>query len=236
MLVGPAGTGKTHAAQQVAEALEIPFEFTGAIDSKYALSGFIDAQGRIVSTAFRRAFEGGGVFLFDEIDASLPGAVLAFNAALAGDYCDFPDGKIRRHENFRAIAAANTYGQGASRTYVGRYQQDAAALDRYAMLDWPIDESLESALIGQPRPENAPEPIELNPVLSESECAKLAAKWLVTVRNFRAKVERAGLRHIVSPRATVMGVRLIAAGWQWNDCKESVLYKGLDADARAKLI
>ena len=52
-------------------------------------AGFIDAQGRIVNTEFRKAYEHGGLFLFDEIDASFPQAILAFNAALANDFMDF---------------------------------------------------------------------------------------------------------------------------------------------------
>jgi len=66
------------------------------------------------------------LFLFDEIDASLPNAVLAFNAALANGYADFPDGMVKRHPRFACIAAANTFGMGADRIYVGRNQLDGA--------------------------------------------------------------------------------------------------------------
>ena len=89
------------------------------------------AQGTIVSTEFRKAYENGGLFLFDEIDASMPGAILAFNAALANNFMDFPDKKVPRHKDFYCIAAANTFGSGADRQYVGRNQLDAASLDRF---------------------------------------------------------------------------------------------------------
>ena len=56
-LVGPAGAGKTYAAEQCAKALGVPYHFTGAVASEFKLTGFIDAQGRIVSTEFRKAFE-----------------------------------------------------------------------------------------------------------------------------------------------------------------------------------
>lgn len=72
-LIGPAGVGKTTIAMQAAEAMKLPFYFNGAIGSEYKLSGFIDAQSRIVSTPFKKAFTEGGVYLFDEIDASMPG-------------------------------------------------------------------------------------------------------------------------------------------------------------------
>jgi hypothetical protein len=31
------------------------------------------------------------------------------------------------------------------------------------------------------------------------------------------------------------GAKLLAAGWQWAEVEEAVLWKGLDADSRAKL-
>ena len=158
MMVGPAGSGKTTAAHEAAKALGIPFYFTGAIDSAYKLTGFIDAQGRTVRTAFREAFEHGGVFLFDEMDSSMPAALLAFNAALANGHADFPDGIIKRHPDFRAIAACNTFGGGANRQYVGRMQLDAASLDRFAIA--PL---LRPLLSVPPPPMMHPAPKTLSP-------------------------------------------------------------------------
>lgn len=109
LLVGPAGCGKTHMAEQVAKALDLQFRFTGAVASEYKLLGFTDAQGRVVSTEYRRAYETGGVFLWDEMDASSPAALLAFNAGLANGWQDFPDKVIPCHANFRAIAAVERH-------------------------------------------------------------------------------------------------------------------------------
>lgn len=234
MMVGPAGSGKTTAAKKVAEALGLPFYGTGAINSEYKLSGFIDAQGRIVSTAFRQAFEFGGVFLFDEYDGSLPGATLPFNAALANDWMDFPDKCVQRHPDFRVIAGANTFGTGADRQYVGRNQLDAAALDRFVMLEWPYDEALESAIMGAPAPTNAPVPQSIAPVLGE-EANGLALRFLDRTRKVRKAVDELKVRHVVSPRASIAGAKLLAAGWRWNDVEDAVLWKGLDKDTRAKV-
>jgi hypothetical protein len=62
-----------------------------------------------------------------------------------------------------------------------------------------------------------------------------AARWLTHVQMMRDKIEKAKLRHIVSPRATVTGAKLLAAGWPWREVEDAVLFKGLDADSRAKL-
>lgn len=209
-LVGPAGSGKTHAAIQCAKALGVPFHFTGAVASEFKLTGFIDAQGRIVSTEFRKAFEQGGLFLFDEIDASYPQAVLAFNAALANDYMDFPDKRVQRHEKFFCIAAANTYGQGADRQYVGRNQLDAASLDRFVFMDWKYDEKLETALAGN-------------------------EAWSSHVQKVRRFVEDNKIRHVVSPRASIFGAKLLAAGISREEVETVILWKGMDEATRNKI-
>lgn len=201
-LYGPAGTGKTTAAHNVAKALGLAFYFNGAIDNEYKLLGFTDAQGRIVSRPFREAFTKGGVYLFDEVDASLPGALLAFNAAMANGHCDFPDGCFERHPNFRVIAAANTIGQGATADYVGRARMDGAFLDRFVFQPWEIDESLERALSGND-------------------------KWVTYVQDVRKRVEAKGLKIIISPRASINGSKMLASGIDWDECATSCLRRGM---------
>jgi len=202
-LVGPAGSGKTTAAINVAKALEVEFHFTGAIASEFKLTGFINANGGIVSTEFRKAYENGGLFLFDEIDASYPQAVLAFNAALSNNYMDFPDKRITRHEKFYCIAAANTYGQGADRQYVGRNQLDAASLDRFVFIDWKYDEKLETEL-------------------TKNE------EWSTFVQQARKVVEDLKIRQVVSPRASMHGAILLKIGMEREPVERTCLWKGMD--------
>lgn len=202
-LVGSAGSGKTTVAENCAKALEIPFHFTGAIASEFKLTGFMNAQGIIVSTEFRKAYENGGLFLFDEIDASYPQAVLAFNAALANNYMDFPDKKVPRHKDFYCIAAANTFGQGADRQYIGRNQLDAASLDRFVFIDWEIDENLERKLANNDN-------------------------WVDFVQKIRKVIVDLKIRHVVSPRASIFGSKLLAKGIEREVVEKSVIWKGLD--------
>lgn len=202
-LVGPAGSGKTTAAINVAKALDVEFHFTGAIASEFKLTGFINAKGEIVSTEFRKAYENGGLFLFDEIDASYPQAVLAFNAALSNNYMDFPDTRVTRHEKFYCIAAANTYGQGADRQYVGRNQLDAASLDRFIFIDWRYDEKL------------------------ETELAK-NQEWSTYVQAARKVVDELKIRQVISPRASMNGSTLLAIGIEREVVERTCLWKGMD--------
>lgn len=211
-LVGPAGSGKTTAAKKCADALNVHFYFTGAIANEYKLTGFKNAQGEYVRTEFREAYENGGVFLFDEIDASFPQAVLAFNAALANDFMDFPDKKVERHKDFYCIAAANTIGQGADRQYVGRNQLDAASLDRFVFINWEYDEDL------------------------ELEMANGNEEWVNYVQKVRKAVEDSKIRCVISPRASMYGARLLAAGMKRKEVAEMVLWKGLDETSKEKIL
>lgn len=235
MLVGPAGSGKTEACRQAARLMGRDFAFSGAIDSPYKLLGFRDAHGNIVRTPFREAVEHGKAFLLDEMDGSLPSAVTPFNAVMANRVCDFPDAIIEAHPDFIAIAACNTYGAGASREYVGRYQQDAAVLDRFAMLAWPYDPALEAAMIGAPRPAGSPDPVRIQRITDPVAVQREAERWLERVQTVRKKVESLKLRHVISPRATITGAKLLAAGWPWKEVEEACIWRGLDADARAKV-
>src|SRR6185437_6887535 len=57
-----------------------------------------------------------------------------------------PDGMVKRHDDFRCVASANTYGSGPDRQFVGRQAIDAATLDRFEMVDVQVDQALEEAL------------------------------------------------------------------------------------------
>ena len=203
-LYGPSGSGKTFAAKQCADALNVKLYFTGAISNEYKLTGFMDAKGEYVSTEFRKAYEDGGLFLFDEIDGSFPQAVLAFNAALANDYMDFPDKRVPRNKNFYCIAAANTIGLGANRQYVGRNQLDAASLDRFVFIEWDYDLNMERKITNND-------------------------EWFEYVLKARKAVESMNLRHIISPRASIFGAKLLENRFSRKAVEDMVLWKGMDS-------
>jgi len=228
LLVGPAGSGKTTLASQAAEALSLPFRMTGAVNSEYKLSGFRNANGDLVDTEFRQSYVNGGLFLFDEIDASDPMALIFANAASANPFAEFADGTLSRHENFRLIAAANTYGTGASRKYI-RNQLDGASLDRWVVIDFDYDPALEAAMLGLEKPHGAPVPVSIEPREDDYVQSRMNAVLLKALR-LREACDKLGLMHIISPRATQAYAKLLKAGWPVDAIEQSVFYRGLDRE------
>lgn len=145
-LTGAAGTGKNVLCKQISESLDLEFYFTNAVTQEYKLTGFIDANGHYHETQFFKAFTQGGLFMLDEMDASIPEVLIILNAAIANRYFDFPTGRVEAHKDFRLIAAGNTFGTGADMEYSGRYQLDAASLDRFALVEIDYSEAIEKAI------------------------------------------------------------------------------------------
>ena len=206
-LVGPTGCGKNHVCKQVAKIMELPFYFSNAITQEYKLVGFTDANGTYQETQFYKAFKDGGIFMLDEIDASLPDALIILNAAISNRYFDFPApiGFVEAHPDFRVIAAGNTWGNGADLQYVGRNQLDMASLDRFAVVNMDYSEQVEAALC----PDH-----ELQTFL----------------REYRNAVNKNGLMSSVSYRAFRRMYLLESRYEKLHECLDSCLCKGLCRD------
>lgn len=204
MLVGPAGSGKNHTLEQVAEALGLDFYFTNAVTQEYKITGFVDANGNYHETEFYKAFKHGGLFFLDEMDASIPEVLLILNAAIANRYFDFPNGRIDAHKDFRVVSASNTCGTGADMQYVGRNQLDGATLDRFAQCDFNYDPQIESQLA-------------VSPELYEF------------IIDLRQAVDKNDMRYIVSMRATINASKLDNV-LSTKDIIEMVILKGMPRD------
>lgn len=148
LLVGETGTGKTHIAEQIAQALDLEYfpQSVGSQTTKSDLIGYTDVNGNYVPVGLYKAFKFGGLYLLDEFDSGNAGVATVLNAALSNGYMSFPHEVVPKHENFRCIAAANTFGKGANRKYVGRLKQDFAVLKRFAVIEMDYDKELELTL------------------------------------------------------------------------------------------
>lgn len=206
-LTGPAGSGKNVLCKQVAEALGLKFYFTNAVTQEYKLTGFTDAMGNYQPTQFYKAFTEGGLFMLDEMDASIPEVLVILNAAIANRYFDFPApvGYVEAHPDFRVIAAGNTVGQGADYEYVGRNQLDAASLDRFAIVKVGYSEAIENMMA--------------NGVDGLAEFC----------RDFRETADRAGQKVVVSYRAIGRLAKMLAL-LDIDEALETCLVKGLEKD------
>lgn len=220
-LVGPAGTGKTTLAENASKALSMPFsaQSFNAQSSKADLVGFMTANGNYVATEFRKRFQDGGVYLMDEIDNANPNILGTLNAALANGYMAFPDGMVKRHESFVAIAAGNTFGNGATAQYVGRNPIDGATKDRFVFMDIMIDHNIEDSMV---------QATGIDPTVG--------AKWLQIVRSCRKNVTDFGLQVIVSPRASAQGANLLDAGFTFREAVDMTILKGAKVDQAEKIL
>lgn len=213
MMVGPAGSGKTTCADRAAKALGLEFfaMSVGLQTSKVEFMGYMDANGRYVRTLFREAYENGGVFLIDEIDAGNPGIMTIVNAALANGVCAFPDKMVPKNPKFICCAAANTFGKGADRMYVGRNQLDAATLDRFVKMDFDYDEVLESKL-------------------------STNLDWFKLIVKLRKAAFNKKLRVLVSPRATFNGCALLEQGLTFWEALELTVFNGCSIEEQGILL
>jgi MoxR-like ATPase len=146
LLTGERGSGKTTLSKDVAKILGLDF-YSLSMTRQTTLShlmGFINVNGDYVPSHIRRAAEGGGLVLLDEIDASDPNVILCLNTIENG-YLSFPDKIVDLHPNFRLMATSNP--QDNHREYNGRAKLDAATLDRFDTIDIELDQDLEKSLV-----------------------------------------------------------------------------------------
>ena len=207
-LYGPTGSGKTHSVRQIAEAMKLKFYSHGAMSMSHELMGYKDANGKYHTTPFREAYEKGGVCLLDECDSWDQQVTLALNGPLIDGIASFPDGMIKRHKDFIAVAAGNTAGNGATSQFVGRNKLDRAFMSRFQVkLEWLRDESVERAIAGNDA-------------------------WVERVRAARMRAEVAGIDHAIDPRHSQAGAALIAAGMSMDEAADLTYLAGLASAQR----
>ncbi|MEQ8849847.1 AAA family ATPase [Botrimarina sp.] len=210
---GPTGSGKSFLARQAAQAIGLEF-YTMSCSigmTEGALLGRSQPEGENGSfvytrTPFMRAYEDGGLFLLDEIDAADSGVLLCVNNAIANGFLDLP-GRHRKpraeqHPDFRIMAAANTYGRGASRMYVGRNPLDESTLDRFRANVIPVDYSRE---------------LETK-LWSARGCDE---NLLQVLWEWRKRIETNQMERVLSTRFIEDAADLLAAGIPWKEVADS---------------
>lgn len=220
MLFGKPGVSKSYSAHQVADALGLSFGLISLNPQtpESRLFGFYHANGGYIRTAFREAFENGGVYLIDEIDNASDSLLTSLNSCLANGHGAFPDGLVQRHKDFICIATANTPGRGGDANHAGRRALDAATINRFACIEWLNDDELELKM-------------------AESVNEKSGRVWLEWIRTVRVYCAVNHAKVIVSPRSTIMGAKAILdSPFDLVTIADMVLFKGLDKDTKAKIL
>lgn len=212
-ITGGAGGGKTHAAEQVSQALNVQFASLSlcAQTTQSAIFGYLNANGKYIGTTFRECYENGGVFCMDEIDNGNSNILAALNSALANGHASFPDANIKMHDQFYLIATANTTGNGATKAYVGRNQIDKSTIDRFIMLDWQYDEEIEKLI----------------------SCNNMQV--LSRVKELRSAANKNNLTCVISPRATAAVSALMRIGFDLNEAINAAITEKLTPQEKTAL-
>ena len=189
-LAGPAGSGKNHTVEQIANELGWNFYFSNSVQQEFKLTGFIDAGGKFHDTEFYKACtnETDCVFFLDEMDASIPEVLVLLNAAIANGYFEFPNGRVD-FDNVHFVAAGNTVGSGADDVYTGRMVLDQATLDRFAIIEFDYSLRIEMAIT-----KNNTELVEFIRQLREEATSKgIRATFSYRCMTMVTKLERSGM-------------------------------------------
>ena len=220
MIVGPAGSGKTHLAHQVSEALGRKFASLSCTAgmSESALQGWLlpsdNGKFEYQQSDFVDMYENGGVFLFDEIDAADSNTLLFVNQALANGGFNIPQRKgnsyVKRHPDFVCIACANTFGTGGNMQYAGRERLDESTLDRFraGMMMLEYDTVFEKQVI--------------HPAVFDM-CSSV-----------RSKIKESKLNRVMSTRFMLDATKLVNAGVKVSDVMDTY-FIGWKAEEKSKV-
>lgn len=210
-LKGPPGTSKSTLAEQAATALGMALHAMSCHEgmTRSDLFGYTDANGVDHRSPLWDAFEHGGVLLLDEIDNGNSNILAALNSALSNGHCTFAGKTVKKHDDFKVVATANTAGLGPEAGFIGRMGVDLATLDRFVELPINIDNKLEGALVKAIHPEGH-------------------AQVIKTVRALRKAVQAKGLRVVVSPRTSLHAAKMVKVGVPLAEALKRTALKGVD--------
>ena len=233
-LVGPAGSGKTTAAERAAGALGIPF-YTVSCNPASLKGDVIGRQDPMSEKFFDgpmvQAMRAGGLCLLDEADKLNPQVMPMVNSATANRWLMLPNGeRVDAKESTRFMLAMNTFGTGATDLYASS-RQDAATMDRFFMLDVQYDPGLMAAMCGCDVRVKSPD-------YSLGKGGLLATRehWFHYITSVWAAIEKHSIKHVVSPRACQMGIKLSEQGVGVHWLQEGLIYKGLKPAQRALIM
>ena len=154
-LGGSPGAGKSYSIRSAADKLGLPYGFIALSDATMPsqIFGYQNVDGDYVGTLFYDFYKNGGVLDIAELDNTNAGIFTLLNNALDNGQYFFPGSHkneayqiVKRHPNFVAVGNGNTFLRGPSNMFPARQRQDAAAIERFVILNWKYDTALELQL------------------------------------------------------------------------------------------
>ena len=189
------------------------------------IQGFITATGEMSHTSFTRCWTEGKVYVADECD-NAPGHVQTlFNSALANNVATLASGNAKPSKGMGFLATGNTPFR-PTREFPDRRPGSAAFIDRLYFMHWPLDPSIECRAVGDLCPPA--------PVRTEGTCSPKAWKKFVTDLRAWATTNMPTL--MVTPRATLAGIRALDLGETPDEVADAMIFRGCDAEMRRKAL
>lgn len=227
MMVGRAGSGKTHLAEQIAKHLKVSHGVVSCNEDTSSLDFFgtlLPADGgafRHFDSPMLQSFIDGGLPIIDEIDAASPNALLAINSMTANGSVHIAarthEQKVTRGEwkeghKLGFIAIANTFGTGADAEMVGRNILDGATRDRWYIVEVDYDQKFEQS------------------IAANNDTTAELYQWIVARRK---DIDSAGIRRVLSTRALIKGARALSAGFDLAEVKTDLTAGWTQEELRA---
>jgi hypothetical protein len=233
---GGAGAGKSHMFYQIAEMLDYTDDMArlvsvGPTTTATSLIGFcVAGNGDYKEGLLYQPFKDGWIVGLDEPACGDASVLAQLNAMIANDRYTFPNGEtVKRHERFRMLCFDNTKGTGATAGYTARTRLDAATMDRFAVIELHYDEDLEYSLCTGEAYANPHLHWKAGQVGEHLDLCKQWVKWVQAVRAY------VGKSVLISPRASMLGVRAIRAGIPVSEVKEALVFKLVSDDTRSRI-
>ena len=150
-LIGPSGCGKTFMVKQIQEILGVEGTDIGYVNEEYDILGYVNAMGNYCESNFYRLYKYGGLAFCDELDNGNSKATVKLNSFLTNrsdsDFL-FPGGeRVKKHPNFRVIAAGNTDGKGSDVNYNTREKIEESVLQRMIPIYVDYDNKVEKEIL-----------------------------------------------------------------------------------------
>jgi hypothetical protein len=119
--------------------------------------------------------------------------------------------KVTRHANFIAIGNGNTFLRGPNSMFPGRQRQDAAAIERFVMIDWKYDPELE---------------LNLCLKIAPGPKTERVVRWAHDLRKIVEPIEGIkGHELVVSMRGMLKLVKLLSLGFSASQSAEMAIFK-----------